>query len=345
MTAPAAPEMPTTPVAGMDDPRWEALRAPFDDDVLEWKPQPMKATPKDREERRQASGRCVRGGHALNGDAISADDFYCGGYHVRAVHIAYVGHAELTMRLNDVCSPVGWDWEPVGVDDRGWPIIQNGGMWIRLTILGTTKVGFGDWGDNSGANGVKELIGDALRNAAMRFGIATYLWSKSERSLALKYADAAEKETTAPQQQQQPQQRQERQQDRPATQQAQQEPNDFQKATARHRAAIARAHPEWDADAQRQAVTNAFAAERTDGDGKPLAVENATADDWNWMAQAWEDEADDNEAAVREQELQQREDDEHAAAVEREREAQAEADAAESAPEQPADEHASAVSA
>jgi hypothetical protein len=274
-----------------NDPRWARLSAPFDDDVLEWKPQPVKKA--DRNEQRNMRGRCRKGVTDPDGQAISADDYYCGGYHVRSVHLAYVGHAELTIRLNNVCSPAGWSWEPVAVDANGWPLIQNGGTWIRLTVLGVTKLGFGDMGDNSGANGVKELIGDALRNAAIRFGIATYLWSKSERSLALKYADAAEDEAKNPppeRPQQQTQQRPPAQQQNRQQEQPPQEPTDYQRAVARHREAIAKAHPEWSPDEQRQAVTNAFRAERFNGDGQPLDVREASADDWNWMAQFWEDE-------------------------------------------------------
>jgi hypothetical protein len=54
-------------------------------------------------------------------------------------------------------------------------------MWIRLTVhdadgLPVTRLGYGDAPGKSSA--MKELIGDAIRNAGMRFGIALDLWSK-----------------------------------------------------------------------------------------------------------------------------------------------------------------------
>ena len=104
----------------------------------------------------------------------------CGGWHgLPAAHLDYVGHAALTDRLLDV-DPF-WTWEPMGVDDRGLPAFDAlGGLWIRLTILGVTRLGYGDAGGKSGGNAVKEAIGDALRNAGMRFGAALDLWHKGD---------------------------------------------------------------------------------------------------------------------------------------------------------------------
>ena len=53
-------------------------------------------------------------------------------------------------------------------------------MWIRLTVCGVTRLGYGDAQGKSGGNAMKERIGDALRNAAMRFGAALDLWHKGE---------------------------------------------------------------------------------------------------------------------------------------------------------------------
>ena len=95
------------------------------------------------------------------------------------VRLAYVGHAALTDRLLDV--DPAWSWEPLSLDERGLPAFDaNGGMWIRLTVAGVTRLGYGDAGTKTGANAVKECIGDALRNAAMRFGAALELWHKGE---------------------------------------------------------------------------------------------------------------------------------------------------------------------
>ncbi len=104
----------------------------------------------------------------------------CGGWHhPKVVHLDYVGHAALTSRLLD-CDPE-WNWEPVRVDECGAPVFdQNGGMWIRLTVCGVTRLGYGDAQGKKGGNAIKEAIGDALRNAAMRFGAALDLWHKGD---------------------------------------------------------------------------------------------------------------------------------------------------------------------
>jgi len=70
-----------------------------------------------------------------------------------------------------------WTWEPLALDASGLPFIDTvGGMWIRLTVLGVTRLGYGDAGGKRGADAVKETIGDAIRNAALRFGVGLDLW-------------------------------------------------------------------------------------------------------------------------------------------------------------------------
>lgn len=107
----------------------------------------------------------------------------CGGYHgLPAVHLDYVGHAALTDRLLDVDQT--WSWEPFAVSEIGLPLFDaSGGLWIRLTICGVTRIGYGHAASKSymdpGAR-EKEVIGDALRNAAMRFGAALDLWHKGD---------------------------------------------------------------------------------------------------------------------------------------------------------------------
>lgn len=90
----------------------------------------------------------------------------------------YVGHADVTDRLLSVDPE--WTWEPVGFDSNGTPVISNKGLWIKLTVCGVTRYGFGDAGEKNGPNAVKEMIGDAIRNAAMRFGVALDLWRKDD---------------------------------------------------------------------------------------------------------------------------------------------------------------------
>ncbi|MFE5037128.1 hypothetical protein [Streptomyces sp. NPDC056683] len=102
----------------------------------------------------------------------------CGEYVTTAhKHLDYVGHAEATNRLLSV-DPT-WDWEPMAKDDKGRPLIDDsGGMWITLTVCGMTRKGYGDAvGKPATTTATKEIIGDAIRNAAMRFGMALDLWS------------------------------------------------------------------------------------------------------------------------------------------------------------------------
>lgn len=105
----------------------------------------------------------------------------CGGWHgLPAVHLDYMGHADVTLALIDV-DPC-WDWEPLAVEN-GSPVIANQGgrlvMWGYLTVLGKRMLCVGTCEAGKG-DPEKELIGDLLRNGAMRFGIGTRLWSKAD---------------------------------------------------------------------------------------------------------------------------------------------------------------------
>jgi hypothetical protein len=104
----------------------------------------------------------------------------CGGWHhPKIIHLDYVGHAALTDRLLD-CDP-NWSWEPLALGQNGLPVLDgNGGMWIRLVVCGVSRLGYGDAQGKTGGNAIKECIGDALRNAAMRFGAALDLWHKGD---------------------------------------------------------------------------------------------------------------------------------------------------------------------
>lgn len=134
----------------------ELLRAPFPPNQISKLPKPKsKDSPK---------GRCPE----------------CGGWHgLPAVHLDYVGHAALTDRLLD--ADPQWTWEPLSLDERGLPSLDpNGGLWIKLTICGVTRLGYGDAQGKTGPDAMKERIGDALRNAGMRFGAALDLWHKGD---------------------------------------------------------------------------------------------------------------------------------------------------------------------
>lgn len=141
----------------------------------------------------------------------------CGAYvSERHIHIDYVGHADTTARLLD--NDPDWQWEPQSrdidpavlaaaiatgnpdvvrlvmenappkfdLDSEGNPV----GMWIKLTVCGVSRLGYGSVPSGQ-ADAVKVLIGDALRNAAMRFGVALELWAKGDR------ADPAAENATA----------------------------------------------------------------------------------------------------------------------------------------------------
>lgn len=97
------------------------------------------------------------------------------------VTLDFVGHAEITRILIDI--DPNWSWEPVAWTTDGRPAITvvngNAVMWGKLTVLGQTRLGVGT-AKHDKADLDKELIGDFLRNAAMRFGICLSLWSKAE---------------------------------------------------------------------------------------------------------------------------------------------------------------------
>ena len=95
------------------------------------------------------------------------------------VVLDFVGHGFITQRLLDV-DPM-WTWEPLAWDENGLPRLDEfGGLWIKLTVCGMTRLGYGDAGGRKGSNAIKEAIGDALRNAGMRFGLALDLWCKGD---------------------------------------------------------------------------------------------------------------------------------------------------------------------
>lgn len=106
----------------------------------------------------------------------------CGGWHgLPAVHLDYMGHAAVRRALIETDET--WNWEPVAFTGQGEPLITNAGghlrMWIRLTVLGKQVLGVGTCAANK-PEPEKELIGDALRNAAMSLGFGLSLWAKDE---------------------------------------------------------------------------------------------------------------------------------------------------------------------
>lgn len=111
------------------------------------------------------------------------------------LHLDYVGHAEITDRL--LKADPEWTWEPAAVGSDGLPARdQMGGLWIRLTVSGVTRLGYGHADGKSGPDAVKEAIGDALRNAAMRFGVALDLWGATFKEEAIGDAQGLAPEAT-----------------------------------------------------------------------------------------------------------------------------------------------------
>ena len=119
----------------------------------------------------------------------------------RGVKLDYLGHADTTRALIEA-DPT-WTLEPAAVDPAtGGPLVTNDGagnlqVWMRLTVLGVSRLCVGTCPDSK-REPAKELYGDALRNGAMRFGVALGLWSKSEWADEAKPAPAKRKAATAP---------------------------------------------------------------------------------------------------------------------------------------------------
>jgi len=146
----------------MSEAGFNKLREPFPENLVSWLPKPMLAKE--------------------HMDKIpKANCEFCGQYHAKdkVMHLAYVGHAALTDRLLDV--DPAWTWRPISFDANGLPLLDaDGGMWIELTVLGVSRLGYGDAQGKKGPNATKERIGDAIRNAGMRFGCALEYWHKGD---------------------------------------------------------------------------------------------------------------------------------------------------------------------
>ena len=98
----------------------------------------------------------------------------------RRPDLDYVGHAAVTDRLLQVDPE--WYWTPDRREDGRWDVQTFGNEAVltgTLTICGVTRacVGIHPLDDNEV---VKKLQSDAIRNGAMRFGVALDLWSKED---------------------------------------------------------------------------------------------------------------------------------------------------------------------
>jgi hypothetical protein len=105
----------------------------------------------------------------------------CKAYLGKHIHIDFVSHSHVTDRLLQV-DPL-WNWEPMAFTVDGLPALDSGGgLWVRLTIGGVTRIGYGHSGSRTG-NGMKAAISDAIKVAAMRFGVGLDMWIKEEKDV------------------------------------------------------------------------------------------------------------------------------------------------------------------
>lgn len=105
----------------------------------------------------------------------------------------YVGHADVTKMLIEI-DPM-WDWQPAAWIE-GRPAIhiheatqtfRNGDtkktriatMWGFMTLLGKTLPCVGSASADK-EDYEKELIGDLIRNGALRFGVCINLWARTD---------------------------------------------------------------------------------------------------------------------------------------------------------------------
>lgn len=110
----------------------------------------------------------------------------CGSWITTAhVDLDYLGHAGVTRALIEI--DPAWEWglgwtdgdehiDAFAMTNPTQPTVMLG----TLTVLGVTRQCVGTVDRWKGPDTFKELIGDLLRNGAMRFGIGTALWSKAD---------------------------------------------------------------------------------------------------------------------------------------------------------------------
>ena len=96
----------------------------------------------------------------------------------KGVMLDYVGHADITLILCKVDPAWTYDWNrnadgDMAIRKSGQNLVLEG----ALTVHAVTRPCVGTC-QASRFEPEKELTGDLIRNGAMRFGIATKLWSK-----------------------------------------------------------------------------------------------------------------------------------------------------------------------
>ena len=100
----------------------------------------------------------------------------------------FINHAVITDRLISV--DPDWYWQPMAISANGSPVLDDfNGLWIRLTVCGVTRIGYGaSEPHQKGADAVKTAISDAIKNAAMRFGVALDLWGADSNGSSVEVA-------------------------------------------------------------------------------------------------------------------------------------------------------------
>ena len=114
------------------------------------------------------------------------------------VQLRYLSHAWVRKAMQDA-DPEWW-WEPMSYDSQGQPVLERDsqgspvGFWIWLHLLGTKMPGYGSV-EPGKRDAVKELIGDALRNAAQPVcGGALWVKEKPKKRAPATKQSAADRE-------------------------------------------------------------------------------------------------------------------------------------------------------
>jgi hypothetical protein len=125
--------------------------------------------------------------------------------------MSYISHGLITERLNEVDPE--WSWDRVEEHiyyDNGIP--HCAGVTVRLTVGGIARVEAGGPQRQDGfANEIKNAYSDALKRAAMRFGVALDMWESlvdaeyDEDVTLAERVPAPVQRQAQPQRQQQPQ--------------------------------------------------------------------------------------------------------------------------------------------
>lgn len=114
------------------------------------------------------------------------------------VTLDYVGHAEITRILLEI-DPL-WTIEPVATDASGCPAVRANGRMVEaafwMTVCGHRRYCIGSVEARKADGDLgKELLSDAIRNGAMRYGVALSLWSKEEWAPAAPAAPAPDQDS------------------------------------------------------------------------------------------------------------------------------------------------------